>query len=413
MKPSTFTESTSPPVAVFDATWPPALAFTRALGRAGVPVHVYSHTPFPATRWSRYATRFERCPDPAHIDRFQEWLSRELRSGRIVLVAPTSDVIVYHLAVAEPRPSLLAGSIASPEQILSLVFKDRFEQACAEQGVARPRTLMPVGPDELAQARDLRYPLVLKPRSHVGLGGVRGRVVRTFEELRQVFRPYHLHPEAASALRRHPHLAWPLLQEYAADAHDGLYSIAGAFGTEGRLIGLTVSRKWAQWPPTLGIGTLFEGVDEPAVGERGAQVVERFLTTGLFELELARDPRSGKLLALDLNPRGYGQMALAIAGGLNLPLIWYRDALGERVGAADGSGTESLAWVHPFLFGIGRAMDPLRRGIARPPIPARALGKRRVRAGTDWRDPASSGAFLWWLARQSLGIARAHLAPDE
>ena len=84
-------------VGIFDADAPPAIAFVRSLGRAGIPLRVYSHRRWPVCRYSRWCAEFSRCPDPASGD-FVSWLSDELRSGRIDLVAPTSDVIAFHVA---------------------------------------------------------------------------------------------------------------------------------------------------------------------------------------------------------------------------------------------------------------------------------------------------------------------------
>src|SRR3954470_14791818 len=84
-------------VAVFDADVPTALAFTRSLGRAGVPVKIYSHRDWPMARLSRYCRGYERCPEVAS-PAFLPWLRRELTSKRIQLVAPTSDLLAFQLA---------------------------------------------------------------------------------------------------------------------------------------------------------------------------------------------------------------------------------------------------------------------------------------------------------------------------
>src|SRR5204862_7903077 len=84
-------------VAVFDANAPPALAFVRSLGRAGIPLRVYSHRRWPVSRYSRWCTEFARCPDPAREEEFLAWLADELRTGRIDLVAPTSAALAFHV----------------------------------------------------------------------------------------------------------------------------------------------------------------------------------------------------------------------------------------------------------------------------------------------------------------------------
>src|SRR6185503_10239851 len=96
------------PVAVFDASTPPALAFMASLGRRGVPLMVCGPGGgFEAARWSRHCTQFRRCPPPEDHDRFQSWLRQRLRHGEIARVAPTSDLIAFHVAELReefPRP---------------------------------------------------------------------------------------------------------------------------------------------------------------------------------------------------------------------------------------------------------------------------------------------------------------------
>ena len=52
-------------VAIFDADVPTGIAFVRSLGRAGVPLRVYSHRRWPVSRFSRYCADFARCSTPS------------------------------------------------------------------------------------------------------------------------------------------------------------------------------------------------------------------------------------------------------------------------------------------------------------------------------------------------------------
>ncbi|HYZ88230.1 MAG TPA: hypothetical protein VE620_02935, partial [Myxococcales bacterium] len=235
-------------VAIFDADAPPALAFVRSLGRAGVPLRVYSHRRWPVCRYSRWCAEFARCPDPARGEEFFLWLASELRAGRVDLVAPTSDVVSFHVAMLgdDFAPELRA-RFEPKEGVLASLFKDRFDAACRRLGFATPWAAFPRSAEE---ARDLagtfRYPAIVKPKSHVGVGIARGEIVRDAEELRGAYREYVLPRTEAEHF---PELALPMVQEYVPRALDNLYSVSGVLGVSGQIIAAAASRKIAQWPP--------------------------------------------------------------------------------------------------------------------------------------------------------------------
>ena len=63
---------------------------------------------------------------------------------------------------------------------------------------------------------------------------------------------------------------------------------------------------------------------------------------GLFELELI-EREDGGWHAIDMNPRPYGSMALAIGAGCNLPALWCRHLLGAPVACHTGYAGRALS----------------------------------------------------------------------
>lgn len=348
-------------VAVFDADSPTAVAFTRSLGRAGVPVTIHAREAWPVARFSRYATSFRRAPDPNEPDAFIPWLTDELKSGRISIVAPTSDAIAF--ALAETRELFreeVRRALPTRERALDALLKERFHAACARAGVATPWSFAPASIEEARdRARELPYPVILKPKSHIGVGLERGRVVHGQDELVRAFAPYPGLPGSRRVLERMPSLRLPLIQEYIPGALDNLLSVSGLLGPEGRAIAFAGSRKLRQWPPALGIGVAFESAFDADAIDRGVSLAERILGAGIFELEWIRDPRDGSLRAIDLNPRAYGQIALDIARGRDLPLLWYRIALGDDVPVI-GAATTALRWFHAIPDAVEHAVAVTR-----------------------------------------------------
>lgn len=408
--------SSRPAVAVFDAEAPPALAFVRALGRAGIPVHVYSDKRLPPARFSRHATAFRPAPRLEDAGAFLPWLRREACEGRIGLVAPTSDLVTFYVSqVLDVLAPGLRRAMPDPEALLAVLMKDRFARLCGDLGVGTPRTAWPTSPEgALAAGRTMRYPLLVKPRSHVGVGGARGEVVRDEAELQAHFRAYPRPPGSETVFERWPDLVWPVVQEYVPGALQNLYSVAGVLDAEGRALACAVSRKLAQWPPALGIGTVFEAHHDPALAELGLAIARRMLGRGLFELELIRDAGTGEHLAVDLNPRAYGQMAFEIRRGFDLPLLWYELATAGTAEPAVAPPDSNVLWLHSIPYHIGQIVGLVRGPGRRARLRQyrRVLRRPRVDVALDRGDPLSSLAFASLLLRHPLGIARSFFTSE-
>jgi D-aspartate ligase len=399
------------PVHVFDADAPTALAFVRSLGRAGVPVVVCSHNPAAVARFSRYASGFKRCPPVDDAGAFRPWLEEQLASGRIRVVAPTSDVLCFHLAELRhllPRP--VQDALPSTDAFLDCLMKDRFERALARVGARAPAAWCPASVAEArVLAETLPYPVVLKPKSHVGVN-LRGLVVRSADELLASYAAYEMPADHADVVERFPGIELPMIQEYVPGALENLYSVSGLVGKDGRVAAIAASKKTSQWPPSLGVGLLFESCTDERVIELGAAIAEDVVGRGLFELELIHDARTDSFLAIDLNPRAYGQIALDVARGNDLPLLWYKLAVGEtieRIGAARR--------VARFVHGVPYTLEQVI-GLVRGPARAKRLAawanvlrKAHVDIVNDARDPLPSLPYTAHVLRHPGSLLRGFL----
>lgn len=400
------------PVAVFDADSPPALAFTRSLGRAGVPVHVYCHNEWPAARLSRYASRFERCPDLEDAARFLPWLEGQIRSGCIVRVAPTSDLMAWYLA--EVRSCFgpeMAAALPTVDATLDVLFKDRFARRTFELGVPTPITVAPQSVEEAYDLADeLAYPAVLKPRSHVVGRLERGLLVDSAAELRRHYRPTTVPRGMREVLLRFPSLCFPVVQEYIPRALEQLFSISGLIGPGGEMVAYAGSRKRDQWPPKLGVGLTFEPWDDEEVLAQGVLAAKKLLGAGLFELELVRDHRTGSYVAIDLNPRAHGFIGFDIARGNDLPVLWSRATAGVATEPLPPV-TSSMTWVHSIPLHLSHwvniAFGPERTDAT--VAYARHLNGDHVDIVNDARDPLPTLSYVSSMLRHPGGLLRPFL----
>src|SRR5690606_26215884 len=121
--------------------------------------------------------------------------------------------------------------------ILDVLFKDRFHKTCLSQGFAVPPTECPLNKDEaLVLAKNLEFPLLLKPRSHVGVGLARGAVARTPAELEKLYAPYSLREEDKAIVDEFPELQWPLLQVQVQGCMQHVTRLSGFITPDGQVM---------------------------------------------------------------------------------------------------------------------------------------------------------------------------------
>ncbi len=315
------------PVADYHGT----LAAVRSLGRAGIDVTVADPRALAPARWSRYAARHVTCPDPmTDPNAFIGWLleigARE--PGRVLL--PTTDDLAWlfarHSGELQRHYVLDSPSLAAVYAVLN---KWRLIEAAAGAGIDTPKTWLP--DDAQLDGAELPFPLLIKPQTQTLLTPhQKGRVVRHRGDLRGLYTGFMNETRhGALLLETDPHVSRPMLQELV-ESH-GIYGLSGFIDATGEQFVVSASRKVLQRPQVLGIGLCFQQsrVDE-GLAERLRTLCRNIGYHGVFEVEFLE--QSGRHLIIDFNPRCYGQMALDIARGADLPLMAYLHAVKDEAG---------------------------------------------------------------------------------
>jgi predicted ATP-grasp superfamily ATP-dependent carboligase len=383
-------------VTVFDADLPPGVAFVRSLGRAGAPVRVRTPDARAAGRYSRFARHVDSCPPVRRSDEFIGWLADEIAAGSVDLVAPTSDYVAFCVAAAAEKAGVEAAHVGHPEPdaVRECLFKDRFHAAMVRVGFPTPRWATPSTVDEaVAAAEDVGYPVVLKP-----------------------FSRFPLASGQSSVLAHDPDVGLPLVQHYHELGTVDVVSISGHLDRDGRVGALSHARKVSQSPRRLGVGTMFEPLGRRlAYTEQALDMVRNVLGAGVFELELLVDRQTGEYAALDLNPRGFGQMSLDIALGNDLPVLWYNDVTGSTLPTARARRRPPHFWHDALGSYVGFAVRFLR-GPRRSMIAGHAWGRATapsVGAMHDWRDPLPGLRFGIAHLRHPRAFVRPFLVDTE
>jgi predicted ATP-grasp superfamily ATP-dependent carboligase len=344
--------------------------------------------------WSRSCDVRLTVPDP-HADALRYALALEQAlSGRgYSVLLPCGDAsllaVSRHRGLIEPHLEAPLG-LPPHEVVLAASDKVRLLEAAGAAGVPCPPTAVCSTVDEaLAAAAEFGYPVVIKPRSSVY--EVDGRVLRTAS--RRVDDPGEL-------ARVAQHFGDPCLIQRID--HGIVYSSSGVMA-DGRLLAFSLARYLRTWPPEAGNAALTETIAPPdGLARRVEALMADLSWEGMFELELMSGA-NGSFAAIDLNPRAYGSVALAISAGADLPAVWARRLLGEQQVYTVARPGMRYRWedaeVRRFVWELRRGRLAAAAQIALP-------HRNVVHPHFQWNDPGPLIARGAYFAGRALRRAR-------
>jgi predicted ATP-grasp superfamily ATP-dependent carboligase len=237
--------------------------------------------------------------------------------GKIELVRDKGNLIQFAEAHGIPTPKTLH-SLPTPEPCKVQGFvpetggpRDFPPQSQAVQDCPTPNVVQ-----ALADSLDsIPIPAVIKPRISSGSFGI--AYVKKREDLIPFYQRVHT---------RYP---FPLIQEWIPDGGD-TFGISALFDEASRVKAAFVHKKLRMYPVQGGPSTLREGIEHPQVMELGLSLLKSLNWVGVAMVEFKVDPRDGIPKLMEINPRFWGSLHLAIISGVDFPYLILKMARGEK-----------------------------------------------------------------------------------
>ncbi len=285
-----------------------ALAASRSLGARGLSVTCGESFRYNYTFLSRYVQRTVIYADPDdYPDQFLEDLSRELARGTYQTIMPIRDNAALLLAKHREQFEKHVG-FCLPDYETLLVGRDKGKTAKAalRHNVPIPRTFFPEKQSLESIAGDICFPALVKPRiSSGGRGIVFARDATTL---------------AQGYARVKAVYGEPLIQEYVSDEREHL-STTFLFNAKSQLRAAFVYQECRQ---VGGSATFAVSVSHPDVVECGAEFLQKLGWRGVANVEFVIDPDDKQFKMLEINPRFWMSLALAVHAGIDFPYLLHR-----------------------------------------------------------------------------------------
>jgi predicted ATP-grasp superfamily ATP-dependent carboligase len=322
-------------ILVTDGNYKHSLAVVRSLGRSGIrcSLDISSHTPLAVSRFCRYTRKLVICPNPVrYFEEYVKWMESIYTGNRYDIIIPVGSE--SNLAVAELDPEMVSGKSITPDpQVVKLMSdKEAAIEKMAGLSVNVPRTARLSGCDQLRETYSKwDCPLVIKPVTGASAVGV--HYVHSEESVKPV----------CDMLERSDPSQY-IVQEYIAGTGRGFFG----FYSDGRLLSYFMHERIREFPVTGGISIVARSVNDRYLFELGDHVLNALKWSGPCMLEFKYDPSHKKYTLIEVNPKLWGSLELAIASGVNFPELIVRHLMGEEFDTPEYSDGITFAWPIPW-----------------------------------------------------------------
>jgi predicted ATP-grasp superfamily ATP-dependent carboligase len=369
-------------VLVLDGQTNQALACVRSLGRAGFDVFVASHYRWPIGAWSRYCRGSFRLVDQTR--EAYAALRRWAHTVGVQIVLPLTEAACI-LCNAERDVWEADGMTlgCAPTPMLVLAFdKARTLEIAARCGIAVPETRSPTSLDGYhAAAQELGFPCVVKPRFS---NAWHGTSILPDRGVAYVDRPAAI-ADVVGARRQLQY--WPLLQQYVPGEGKGVFALCD----HGRPLAWFAHQRLRDIRPSGSGSSLRRSAPlDPRLRDASARLLRAMEWHGPAMLEF-RDNGEHPPWLMEMNGRFWGSLQLAVASGVDFPLLWVRLLRGEEVLP---SGPYAVGATLRWLWGDVKRLMHILRG----PPPGYAGVYPGVRQGLRellGAQPAGARLEIW------------------
>jgi predicted ATP-grasp superfamily ATP-dependent carboligase len=302
-------------VLVTDGHWRKTLAVVRSLGRKGVHVTVGERTALNTSFFSKYCNRRIVYPSVRrHPDLFIEFLLDEIKKNHYDCLFPMEEetlfLVVRHHSEISKFTYLLAPDL---EKIEFVRDKGNLLKFAESHGIPIPKTIYSLENPEPDMVQGgspasnvVQGPAVIKPRVSSGSFGI------VYVKRREDLIPFYE--------RVHARYPLPLIQEWIPDG-EGTFGLCALFDEASNVKAAFVHKKLRMYPVQGGPSTLREGAEHPQIMEVGLSLLRSLNWRGVAMVEFKVDPRDGIPKLMEVNPRFWGSLQLAITSGVDFPYL--------------------------------------------------------------------------------------------
>ncbi|MEW6212008.1 MAG: ATP-grasp domain-containing protein [Acidobacteriota bacterium] len=288
----------------------------HSLARRAVPVHVGDASRLAMCRYSRHHASFSRYRNPYRDpDGFiSDIVDAMQRTGAQVLIPGHEDILVI-ARLRDRFPKNILIPVVEADRIAATINKWTVCELARQAGVPVPDTFKPETREELIEkSKSIPYPSVVK--TQLGNSGKGVFIVASADEC---LKRFDWLVETYKLDREH----WPIVQAFAPGSGYGVCMLYN----RGECRASFVERYLRCKEGRFGTSVFRESVRVPELEEYARSLMDSLKWHGVVHLDFHYDEQSRRAALIEINPRFWGALDLAVRAGVDFPWLLYRMAV--------------------------------------------------------------------------------------
>lgn len=312
-------------VIVTDGLWRKSLSVIRSLGRRGYKIFVLGDSIFTTGFWSRYTTAHFKLPDAKDSSiKFGELLLEVLQitnfDSRPVLY-PMEDATLMWLSEHRAEVSRYADFLIPSTEALDIAeSKSKTMELAGRLGLLIPVTYSFGGYDEFA----------FKLQELMREGNIRRYIVKPTHGSGSIGIIYFGTKEPADWVAHWNEFGPLMIQERLNAMGTGL-GVSVLMDNDGQCVASFAHERIKQYPNSGGPSTQRIAIDNHELVQMSIRLLQALEWRGVAMVEWKKDLATGEHKLMEINPRFWGSLELAVRAGVDFPYLYAQCAAGNKV----------------------------------------------------------------------------------
>ena len=330
-------------VLVTDAGFKHSLAAIRSLGRRGIEVIAVSSNKYSLSFHSIYCKKKFICSDFSDELLFVSDLLDIIKKEKPDVLLPIGFnsfmAISKYQHILKPYVKI---PIANYESMQIASNKNKTTKFAIKNKIPVPKTIFPNSIEDAERhLNSIKYPAVIKAVEESGSV----RYANNEDEFKVIYSEVCVsHPNQIISGK------FPQIQEYIPGDGYGFFALFN----HGKPLAIFAHKRLHEYPPTGGPSTMAQSISDPELNRIGLKVLGDLNWHGVAMVEFKKDTRDNTFKLIEINPKFWGSLDLAITSGVDFPYLAVKMCMGEEIKSIfEYNNNSKFRWISSdFLYSV-------------------------------------------------------------